>query len=453
MILLALTSAINAQTSQLLMNESFESYTNGNLNPQGSWNGTNTNRVQVSNTATTPAFSYSGYPNGSKYASLTRGSGNRSDPYRNFTSPISSSTAETFYMSFIVRVPNASATQSTNDARPTIALLNTAGSNVASFYIADNGGGANNLKFGIRKDELGDGTYASANYTFGNTYLIVIRYDLRTGGSDNDRMYLWVNPSLTSEPTIASASRSITEFDNAGDGVVSSSFAGLQFFQEDNSATAIVDAFRISYARGFGAGNPAAAWDALNPTAAALPVTFGEIKGYNKEGGNQVDWTVHTEINVDHYDVERSTDGVSFSKIGSVIAQAKDGVLYYTYVDAMAAAGVNFYRVRNVDLDGKYSYSAIVKVSAGKSVSEKVAVYPNPVQSGRVNLQTGNLVKGIYSIEIFSAAGQQVYNKIINHSGGTAIHSIQLPATIKAGIYHIQLKSDEVKEVRQFLVP
>jgi hypothetical protein len=451
MILLVFVSAVNAQTSQLIFNENFETYSNGNLNPQGSWSGSNTNRAQVTNTPTTPAFSYPGYANGSKYVTLTRGSGSRSDPSRNFTTSVNSNTATTFFMSFLVRVPSASATQNTDDARPTVALLNSAGSNVASFYIADNGNGANYLKFGIRKDELGDGSYASANYTFGNTYLIVIRYDLRTSGNDNDRMYMWVNPSLASEPSIATASRSITESANADDGVVMSSFAGLQLFQEDNSATASLDAFRVSYARGFG-NNPAAAWDALNPSAAPLPVTFGEIKGYNKDAGVQLDWTVHTELNVSHYEIERSGDGVSFNKIGSLTAQAQDGVLYYTYYDAMASAGVNFYRVRNVDLDGKYSYSPIVKINAGKNASAGMSVFPNPVSNNRVNLQSGNLAKGEYKIEVYSAAGQQLVKKSISHSGGVAIHSVQLPAGTTAGIYTIRVTGNEVISVNKFLV-
>lgn len=458
MILLVLVTTINAQSSQLLISENFESYSNGNLNGQGGWTATgNSDRVQVANSS---ALTYSGYASGSKYVNVTRrddywtGSfpfytnNTPDDPYKNFigSTSLSTGTATTFFMSFLVRVPGTAGTADDDDARPTVALRTSSGNNLANFYIADNGGSG--VRFGIKKDEGTDGTYASGTYSTNTTYLVVIRYDLRTSNSSDDRLYLWINPSLSSQPSTGAANVTIT----TGADDVSGNINSLQFFQQDNSATAAMDAFRVSYARGF-ADNPAAAWDALNPTAAPLPVTFGEIKGYNKEDGTRLDWTVHTEINVSHYEIERSTDGVSFSKIGSVTAQAKDGVLYYTYFDAMAAAGVNFYRVRNVDLDGKYSYSAIVKVSGGKAASERTAVYPNPVQNGRVNLQTGNLVKGIYTIEVFNATGQQVYNKMINHSGGTAVHSIQLPATIKAGIYHIQLKGGDVKEVKQFLIP
>lgn len=458
MILLMLASEVNAQSSQLLINENFESYTNGNLNGQNGWTATgNSDRVQVANSS---PLTYPGYASGSKYVNVTRrgdyfaGSfpfftyNTPDDPYKSFigSTSLSPGTATTFFMSFLVMVPNTTGTVDDGNARPTVALRTSSGNNIANFYIADNGGPG--VRFGIKKDESTDAVYASGTYGINTTYLVVIRYDLRTSNAFDDRMYLWINPSLTSQPTTASANVTIT----SGSDDVSGSINSIQFLQENNSATASLDAFKVSYARGF-ADNPAAAWDALNPTAAPLPVTFGEIKGYNKEGGIQVDWTVHTEINVSHYEIERSIDGVSFNKIGSVTAQARDGVLHYTYFDAMVAAGVSFYRVRNVDMDGKYSYSAIVKVSGAKSVSERMTIYPNPVQNGRVNFQTGNLVKGIYSIEIFNATGQQVYNKMIKHSGGMAIHSIQLPATIKAGIYHIQLKGDVVKEVKQFLIP
>jgi hypothetical protein len=79
-------------------------------------------------------------------------------------------------------------------------------------------------------------------------------------------------------------------------------------------------------------------------------------------------------VNVSHYDVERSSDGVTFTKIGQVSAQ---GESVYNFVDATATKGVYYYKVRNVDFDGAYKYTGIVRVNFGSQVS-KIKLYPVP---------------------------------------------------------------------------
>ena len=65
-------------------------------------------------------------------------------------------------------------------------LQNAGGTQFCNFYIGDNGSGANNLKFGINKTGNTGATFASTNYTFNQTYLVVIRYDF-VSGTTNDQ--------------------------------------------------------------------------------------------------------------------------------------------------------------------------------------------------------------------------------------------------------------------------
>ena len=456
MIVLISYTGMNAQTSQLLMSENFTSYNNGNLYNQGGWGAYgNTDRVQVSSSS--PLF-YSGYTSGSKYVTTAQGgdygwfgAAQPDDPYKGFigSTTVSTGVATTYYMSFVVRVPNASGTKSTSSARPTVALRTNNGSILANFYIADDGG-SSDLKFGIGKDYNNDGNYATTNYNFGTTYLIVIRYDIVTG-SNNDKMYLWVNPSLASEPTTASAKVALT---TNGDGYTSSNVNSLLLVQEDNSATAAFDAFKISYANGFSnvAANSLASWNALSPIGVPLPVKFGDIKGYAKNTGIQLDWTVYTELNVARYEIERSGDGVSFTSAGITAAKNAEGTLYYDFFDAAPLSGNNFYRIKNVDIDGKYSYSSIIKVSLDKAAVAGLSIYPNPVTNNHVSLSVTDLQRGEYKIEITNMTGQQVYAKQLNHAGGNISQSIELPAAIKTGIYTIQVKGSAFKTAKTFLV-
>ncbi|MEJ0105655.1 MAG: T9SS type A sorting domain-containing protein [Bacteroidota bacterium] len=183
-----------------------------------------------------------------------------------------------------------------------------------------------------------------------------------------------------------------------------------------------------------------------------LPVKFGDIKGYTKNAGIQVEWTVYSEFNVVRYEIERSSDGVSFSYAGSVAAKNTDGTLYYDWFDAFPLAGNNYYRIKNVDIDGKSAYSSVVKVSLGKSSATGVTVYPNPVTGNHISLQAADLQSGAYKIEIFSTNGQQVYKKQFSHAGGTINQSLELPSALQTGIYNIQLTGNGFKLAKQFLI-
>lgn len=175
-----------------------------------------------------------------------------------------------------------------------------------------------------------------------------------------------------------------------------------------------------------------------------LPVKFSAIKAYEKQSGIQLDWTAYQEENVDMYQIERSADGVSFAVIGTVDARNSVTEVKYGYLDAAPLAGVSFYRIRNVDFDGKEGFSNIVKVSLDKSVKD-ITLYPNPVRGNFLALQSSDLAKGNYAIRVMNTAGQQVHVQRFNHAGGAINESVILPTGTQSGIYVLQLERDGIK--------
>ena len=107
---------------------------------------------------------------------------------------------------------------------------------------------------------------------------------------------------------------------------------------------------------------------------APLPVTFVGFDAKKSSNGIQVTWKVAGEENVNHYEIERSEDGRSFTSISSVAIGKKDT---YTYFDA-GAGTTAYYRIKNVDNDGKFKYSNIARVTNGKS-SIVITAFPQPV--------------------------------------------------------------------------
>jgi hypothetical protein len=142
----------------------------------------------------------------------------------------------------------------------------------------------------------------------------------------------------------------------------------------------------------------------LGVNNSTLPLTllsFDAKKLYNKEVLLQ--WKTENEINVDRFIVERSTDGQNFIGIGNVTAKNTPGSHYYSIVDNnLPNATTLYYRLRKIDVDGKFDYSKIEKLSLDKI--SKVIAYPNPAIDF-VYLQSNIIIK---KIEVLNINGQLI---------------------------------------------
>ncbi len=161
--------------------------------------------------------------------------------------------------------------------------------------------------------------------------------------------------------------------------------------------------------------------------AGLLPVTFTSftvIKDINKA---RLSWNVAAEQNVDGYEVERSNNGVQFSKLGFVKATGRSR---YSYTDEKILNGVNFYRVKNVDLDGKFAYTHIVSINGKKG--QFVRLFPIPARSDMF-IQHHDAMKGA-QLRISSMDGRIV--SVISVPYNAVQTNLNL-STIQSGVYFI----------------
>lgn len=182
-----------------------------------------------------------------------------------------------------------------------------------------------------------------------------------------------------------------------------------------------------------------------------LPVKLGTVNAFAKNNGVSVEWTALTELNLSKYVVERSNDGMNFTAIGSVTAKNSLDATSYTFFDAAPAAGNNYYRLKSVDIDGKASYSSIVKVNLDKTTAG-FTVYPNPVRNGSVSFQSADLAKGSYTVKVISVSGQQMMAQQFNHNGGAISQSVQLPQSVKTGIYTLLIENAGAKVMNKTFI-
>jgi surface protein len=160
-----------------------------------------------------------------------------------------------------------------------------------------------------------------------------------------------------------------------------------------------------------------------------LPIEFLDIKVQNTEGGkNQLTWRTASEKNNSHFDIERSTDGTTFHNIGQVKGNNKPSS--YQFVDNQPFA-TSYYRLRQIDNDGKETLSKIVSLS--NTAKSLLKVYPNPA----TDVLMVEFTKGI------SAADKATTFEIINLFGqiilrGPLNQSVDV-AALPSGTYIVRL--------------
>jgi len=118
---------------------------------------------------------------------------------------------------------------------------------------------------------------------------------------------------------------------------------------------------------------------ALNSSAPApLPVNFLGVVADRTENGIKVRWHVGDEIDVNRYEVERSTDARNFTTVGTIDAKQKR---VYSFIDENGKAEEIFYRIKSVDIDGTVKRSGIVRFKNNTTGTANILTYPSPVNS------------------------------------------------------------------------
>ena len=178
-------------------------------------------------------------------------------------------------------------------------------------------------------------------------------------------------------------------------------------------------------------------------SAGPLPVTYKSVKAYKQANNIAVEWTVENEINISKYEVEKSEDGVSFTKVNATTATGANRTsTTYTWLDIKPLSGNNFYRIRSVSPDGGIEYSNVMLVKMGNAPSG-ISVYPNPVVNGIIGAEFKNMPSGVYRINLINQLGQTVFSKTINHAAGSSLQSIQPDNKLAPGIYQMEVTAPD----------
>ncbi len=119
------------------------------------------------------------------------------------------------------------------------------------------------------------------------------------------------------------------------------------------------------------------------PSCGPLPVTLSDFNAQFKNKDVIISWQTQMELNSSHFDILRSYDNSNFEKIGSVAnLSANSNIIHnYSFTDYNSASPVTFYKLKIVDLDGRFFYSNIKVIKRGNSGKPDFIIFPNPAIS------------------------------------------------------------------------
>ncbi len=174
----------------------------------------------------------------------------------------------------------------------------------------------------------------------------------------------------------------------------------------------------------------------LNP----LPISISRFDALRNKQTVSLKWTTENEINFSHFEIERADSDNHFSSLGDVEAHNELSTQHYSFEDNQPSKGVNLYRLKLVDRDGKTMYSKVISVAFnGKSM---ITIYPNPAT---VYILIDGMQQGI-SIEINDASGKLVKRMLSNASNRYSVKDL------RTGMYFIKILDKENTTISKLII-
>ncbi len=184
----------------------------------------------------------------------------------------------------------------------------------------------------------------------------------------------------------------------------------------------------------------------------SLPVTLAGFNVRAADDGVLVSWITSSENNSKAFEVLHSTNGRTFSILGTITAAGNSTALSrYSYFDKNPTVGINYYRLKQIDKDNFSVLYEIKSISIKRKENFSLSIYANPVKGQVVN---ANLIadEGTYVIKVYGQNGQCILSKTIKYSPVNSLIKIQLPVSVISGTYHLRVEGGGRNISKSFIV-
>ena len=194
-------------------------------------------------------------------------------------------------------------------------------------------------------------------------------------------------------------------------------------------------------------GGPGDGWASIVYALGPLPVTLLSFNGEEKEGQHHLYWKTSTEENTSHFVIEHSADAKLFKELGMTNAAGNSQEeKEYRFANKTPLLGNNFYRLKMVDIDGKFTYSNVVLLNVLKDKTT-ILLYPNP-SATQLNIELQNLpVQANVSMRIIDITGKTIWSSQSKYQGRS--YQINI-SEFASGLYQLIIGYGNEKQVIKF---
>lgn len=166
-------------------------------------------------------------------------------------------------------------------------------------------------------------------------------------------------------------------------------------------------------------------------------------------------WRTATEINNDYFEVERSADGIEYEYIGNIDGSGNSTIFMdYEFIDERPYFGISYYRLRQVDFDGREEVSPSEIVDNDYLFSGiALTVYPNPTYSDNINIavESGDL-NSPFMVQIISTTAIVVYQQVITPENLRNNLRIEPSGRISPGIYFLRIQQGKNTDMKRVII-
>jgi len=170
-----------------------------------------------------------------------------------------------------------------------------------------------------------------------------------------------------------------------------------------------------------------------------LPIELLKFSGKNVVKYNLIEWKTSTEINNDYFTLERSENGVNFENLTIIEGAGNSNqLLHYQTYDDNPFDKVTYYRLKQTDFNGEYSYSTVIAIYGDFDKNEINNIHPNPT-SGNLNFDINLIQDTKINIEVYDFLGRIILTEIKNLKSGKSSENI-VTENLEKGIYLLKIK-------------
>lgn len=194
-----------------------------------------------------------------------------------------------------------------------------------------------------------------------------------------------------------------------------------------------------------GAGNPDVS------CAILLPMVVSSLKGNYYDHAVNLTWYTLTEINGKKFDIEYSTDGLSFTKAGEVAAKGNSAErISYQFRFTKITSSTIYFRLMMVDLDGRTEYTNMIMVKTGAAQQVTASVYPNPfAEKLEVTLVLAKTSPAY--VKLMDMNGRIVKTQVFNGQAGNNKWTLSGLSELNKGLYVVEVSAGEEKWMQKVL--